>query len=420
VGSEVVKSANSNIYMLKPRESSACSAAPGSLSSDSPRSPLYGGGQRRILGAVCYLPLTLTLTALMPTAQGEMWPLSQFSRAADEASPGFPAEAKNPKKGWHVYGGGALGVSRLNPEFETTAFSGTENRDSGYKEIDGIRLNDNFQFETNFNRLGAAQVMFNSSQAEAIDYDVFSFDMLYRIPEIVDVPFHTFAIMGFTALDSDSNAKVEEEAAFKLKAGVALEYPLRDEWAIRGTAERFSGDTPFFSAGVLRYLGEDDGNNDQLSLASVLPGLPGSSADLDGDSVPDSSDRCPNTLAGLKVDKYGCGIFNRAFDDIVFKPNSTTLTSQARGVLDGLAQELAKVSHLTVEVQAHTDNTGSASYNTWLSTKRAEAIIRYLVQRGIPKERLRPKGYGEKKPLETNDTPHGRAKNRRAEFRILN
>lgn len=355
------------------------------------------------------------------TVQADLWSLPKFNRNADtgalSAEENQPTAGHSTGRGWQVYGGGALGASRLSPETDNTGYRVSDDSDAGYKFFGGIRINERIQFETSFNRLGEAQVAFNSGAAAAIDYDVFSFDMLYRLPEFIDVPFHTFGILGLTALDNDSTVRVEKAATVQLKAGVALEYPMRNDWALRGTVEKFSGDTAFFSAGVVRYIGEDE-RPQPFDLAG-LSDVSAPAVDSDGDGVPDISDRCPDTMAGLKVDADGCGIFNRSFTSITFKTNSTELTGQARGVLDGLALELKKVPHISVEVQAHTDDVGTASYNVWLSTKRAEAIITYLVDRGVSGKRLTPKGYGETQPVATNDTTEGRALNRRAQFHII-
>ena len=71
---------------------------------------------------------------------------------------------------------------------------------------------------------------------------------------------------------------------------------------------------------------------------------------------------------------------------------------------------------LTGEVQGHTDSTASAEHNQKLSEARAKAVRDYFIQQGIASERVRAKGYGETQPVASNDTPEGRAKNRRVEL----
>lgn len=315
------------------------------------------------------------------------------------------------------YAGGAIGLTQLRPETENTGFRVSDDSDAGVKVLGGIQWNEKLFFETSFNLLGSSQVAFNNQTAE-IDYQVFSFDALYKLPQFLPEKFSTFGILGLTALDTDSDVPVEQEANIQVKAGVALEYMLQNDWAVRSTMEKFSGDTAFVSAGIVKYIGDQDEapKEPAFDLAQTAPVA---DIDSDGDGVFDRYDACPGTRLGLSVDARGCGIFNRSFSNITFETNSTRLTREARAVIDELALELKKVPHLLVEVQAHTDNVGTASYNVWLSNKRAEAIIDYLRRHNIPADRLQPRGFGETNPIASNDTEFGRSENRRAEFRVL-
>jgi outer membrane protein OmpA-like peptidoglycan-associated protein len=74
---------------------------------------------------------------------------------------------------------------------------------------------------------------------------------------------------------------------------------------------------------------------------------------------------------------------------------------------------------MTVEVTGHTDATGPAKYNLGLSERRAKAVTGYLVNQGIASDRISTQYYGETKPIESNETREGRAKNRRVEFKIV-
>jgi OOP family OmpA-OmpF porin len=71
---------------------------------------------------------------------------------------------------------------------------------------------------------------------------------------------------------------------------------------------------------------------------------------------------------------------------------------------------------LKLEIGGHTDSTGDAARNTTLSQERADAVKKLLVDQGIDANRLTTKGYGSAKPIDKNDTPEGRANNRRVEF----
>lgn len=74
---------------------------------------------------------------------------------------------------------------------------------------------------------------------------------------------------------------------------------------------------------------------------------------------------------------------------------------------------------IKIKVQGHTDSIGSEQYNLDLSPKRADAVRDYLIKRGVGADRLIAKGLGESVPIATNDTPEGRAENRRVEFKPI-
>ena len=87
--------------------------------------------------------------------------------------------------------------------------------------------------------------------------------------------------------------------------------------------------------------------------------------------------------------------------------------------LDRLIKLLIEVPSLKIEISGHTDNVGAESFNELLSQRRADAVVQFLVGRGIDENRLSAKGYGQNIPIETNENPKGRALNRRTEFKIV-
>jgi len=102
---------------------------------------------------------------------------------------------------------------------------------------------------------------------------------------------------------------------------------------------------------------------------------------------------------------------------IEFESNRATLTSQGQSTLNRLAAVLKSAPPTTIEIGGHTDGYGAADYNLELSRRRAEAVKRYLVQQGVS-HRLHAVGYGSKRPLSHDATPHGLQRNRRIEFHV--
>ncbi|HKT71965.1 MAG TPA: OmpA family protein [Steroidobacteraceae bacterium] len=142
--------------------------------------------------------------------------------------------------------------------------------------------------------------------------------------------------------------------------------------------------------------------------------------DSDHDGVPDSEDRCPGTPAGVSVDQYGCPLKGSiTLEGVNFEVNSAVLTQQSLPVLDNVADGLRKHPRFKVEVQGHTDSSGSAPYNLVLSRKRANSVVDYLVKQGVSPDQVVAKGYGKTQPVASNATPAGRAQNRRVVMSVL-
>lgn len=113
-------------------------------------------------------------------------------------------------------------------------------------------------------------------------------------------------------------------------------------------------------------------------------------------------------------------------DNILYDFDSSELTADSRYKLEkGILNTLLENPGIVVEISSHTDNKGDAAYNEDLSQQRAESVVNFLAERGVEKNRLVAKGYGETKPIAPNtntdgsDNPEGRAINRRTEFRII-
>lgn len=106
-------------------------------------------------------------------------------------------------------------------------------------------------------------------------------------------------------------------------------------------------------------------------------------------------------------------------NNIFFDFGKATLKEESFYELERLYNLMSKNSEMQIEIGGHTDNVGSADYNKKLSNERAEAVVNYLIKKGIEKSRLTFNGYGPDQPVATNETEEGRALNRRVEFKIV-
>jgi OmpA-OmpF porin, OOP family len=144
------------------------------------------------------------------------------------------------------------------------------------------------------------------------------------------------------------------------------------------------------------------------------------SLDDDGDGVPNSEDICWTTPTGDKVDIYGCTIHEQelivSLQGVHFASDSAALTSEAKSILDDALAAINASSSSNVSIEGHTDSRASDSYNRDLSQRRADAVVDYLVSKGVSDSRLNPVGMGERSPVASNETSEGRAQNRRVDI----
>ncbi|MDR4505006.1 MAG: OmpA family protein [Candidatus Scalindua sp.] len=134
--------------------------------------------------------------------------------------------------------------------------------------------------------------------------------------------------------------------------------------------------------------------------------------DTDGDGIYDDRDECPDTPKGAIVDFRGCWVIK----GVQFEYKMWDISPQFTTNLDNAIHVLTRNRDLKIKIVGHTDNVGSMEYNIDLSEKRANAIKEYFVENGIDRSRITTTGVGFSQPIATNDTPEGRALNRRAEL----
>lgn len=204
--------------------------------------------------------------------------------------------------------------------------------------------------------------------------------------------------------------------------------------------------------GVKKFDGCPDRDNDGIQDSEdQCPDVPGIKAfegcpDTDNDGIPDSEDACVNEAGPKELN--GCpdtdkdGVADRedecpgipgsaehkgcpvSFSEenlahITFETGKATLQTTSYVALDEVIVVLKQYPNTRIIIEGHTDNEGDDNANMELSRQRAETIRLYFAQKGIKAERISTKGYGETKPIDTNDTPEGRRRNRRVEIHFI-
>ena len=190
-------------------------------------------------------------------------------------------------------------------------------------------------------------------------------------------------------------------------------------------------------AGVARYNScpipdtDGDGINDEEDKCPTVPGVAKYNGcpipDTDGDGINDEEDRCP-TIPGVK-ENQGCplvkeGILRRVIYDaknIFFATGGFKLLPKSYRPLNEVAKIFKEDANLKLNISGHTDNQGKPEKNQALSEKRASRVINYQQQNcgWKPYRMLTPTGMAKADPMASNDTPEGKAQNRRVAVNVL-
>ena len=212
----------------------------------------------------------------------------------------------------------------------------------------------------------------------------------------------------FDAFPSPNSPGRREDGNFAAKVGVGLQTTLEkrvgvraelayradfDDTSVAAPNESWFGDV-LASVGVVIPLGP-------APVAAVAPPPP----------APAPTPAPPPAPAPITIDLNGV---NYDFDKSTLRPDALAILGEATEILK-------RYPDLRVEVAGHTDSVGTAAYNQGLSERRAKAVYDYLTSNGIDSSRLAgPVGYGLTRPIDTNETKEGRARNRRTELNVQN
>jgi outer membrane protein OmpA-like peptidoglycan-associated protein len=176
-------------------------------------------------------------------------------------------------------------------------------------------------------------------------------------------------------------------------------------------------------AGVGAAIGliTGDSSSERKKRALILAGAGG----LAGGAVGNYMDRQEAKLraqlqgTGVSVTRNGNNIILNMPGNVTFMTNSADINASFYQVLNSVALVLKEFDKTVVDVAGHADSTGPDDKNLELSQRRAGSVSSYLGAQGINPQRLIATGYGETRPIASNDTPEGRAQNRRVEITLL-
>ncbi|MGI8582380.1 MAG: OmpA family protein [Chitinophagaceae bacterium] len=189
-------------------------------------------------------------------------------------------------------------------------------------------------------------------------------------------------------------------------------------------------------AGLAKYKGcpipdtDKDGINDEEDKCPEVAGVARYQGcpipDTDKDGINDEEDKCPNEVG--TASNFGCPEIapeviekvNLAARNIFFATGSSKLLAKSYSSLNNVVKILQDNPSYKVDIEGHTDTTGTAEKNHILSHDRAAAVKAYLISKGIDESRIKSEGFGSDRPIASNKTAAGKAKNRRVEMKLRN
>jgi outer membrane protein OmpA-like peptidoglycan-associated protein len=142
----------------------------------------------------------------------------------------------------------------------------------------------------------------------------------------------------------------------------------------------------------------------------------------------DPIDACPDKAGPPNEDpkKHGCpqAVVEKGqikiLEQVKFRTGKADILPESEGILNAVVKVLSEHPEITkLRVEGHTDNVGNKALNKTLSTARAASVMKWLTGHGVDKKRLVSAGFGQDRPIATNDTEEGRRDNRRVEFHIV-
>lgn len=175
------------------------------------------------------------------------------------------------------------------------------------------------------------------------------------------------------------------------------------------------------AAGVAIGLITGDDSAERKKRALIL----GAAGGLAGGAVGNYMDKQEAKLraqlqgTGVSVTRNGQNIILNMPGNVTFATNSADINASFYPVLNSVALVLKEYDKTVVDVAGHADSVGSEQANLELSQRRAASVTAYLSSQGINPQRLIAVGYGESRPIASNDTPEGRAQNRRVEITLV-
>ena len=343
---------------------------------------------------------------------------------------------------WYL--SGSLGMSFLDPNENDSGWKVFDNNGSSYKLYGGYAFNDHWFAELSYSDLGEARL--NNSNPNIIDtlkveYTGIAAQAGYWFMP-VGSEWNAFIRAGVSLIDSSSNFEQYHDQlnSSQFVFGGGVQWRFNDSWMTRFEVDSYDKDAIYLGLTISKFFGESKTVKRAKSLSRSITKLkpkvksnsesmsktapkaqttiiPVNNPDSDADGVLNQEDQCKNTAKGLVVNIKGCPVTQKFI--IQFDNNSTAISSEYKQKIDEITQQLTLYNEVNLTLEGHTDWRGKQTSNQPLSESRANIVAKTLMQSSnLPESAITVIGYGELKPIDTNETEAGRYNNRRVEVVI--
>ncbi len=311
----------------------------------------------------------------------------------------------------HIYVGIGMGLSHLNPDASESSTYDVNDRvqNAGLLNV-GMDLSRQVAIDLQAVNLGSA----GFSPEGSIDYKEYSASALLYMGKNR----HRYKRRGLSAygrfgagyLQNKTNGvPYQKDNGVHLLVGFGAEYMTQKGLGLRAEFISYEEDINYGQLGLIYRFGQQDERKPIETVAApVEPVVPPIVATPVVEPVVEAA--LPETNRCLEL--------TGVLDGVNFHSDSDKLTNESISVLSGLADTLRECDSTSITVSAHTDSQGPEAYNENLSQRRAVSVVNFLDGRGIDTNRLNSQAFGERLPIDTNDTAEGRANNRRVELLI--
>ncbi len=333
-----------------------------------------------------------------------------------------------------MYVGAGLGFGRVKPDSIDGTWYTEDKYSPGYNLFAGLRLSDHIFTEFAHFNLGDANlknVNPNINGRPDVSYTVTGFSGGYWLFDY-GTPLNFYAKGGVHFLDTGGTSVADQDHSAQWTVGAGVEQQLKSRWFARAAVDLFDEDARMLSLSIGRYIGEQkprykptpvptpEPTPEPTPTPTPTPEPEPVELDSDNDGVLDKDDLCPGTPEGVSVDTEGCKVLETITLHIKFDSGSAEVSNEYIAEIERVAERLAEYGDdVTIKVEGHTDSMGSQQINQPLSEKRANAVADILkAQSNLDGIIFFTKGYGEDKPIASNDTVEGRYENRRVVIHV--